>query len=86
MGWLAVLSWGSAFIQLLIFGPISNAFGPQITFKLFTVVNLCGILVVLVLLPETNKKTIQEIEIQLEKKEDNYFCVGICCQPNMDVY
>lgn len=68
MGCLVMLGWGGAFMQILIFGPMSTAFGPQVTFIFFGIINLFGTFVVLVLLPETKGKSVGEIELELEKK------------------
>lgn len=68
MGVLVTLGWFFAFIQLLTFEPITNNFGPHVSFLCFAVINFLGFCLVLLCLPETRGKSVEEIERELAKK------------------
>lgn len=65
MGHLVMLAWFMAFIQLLAFSAITSSYGAHMSFYMFTVINFLGVVVTLVLLPETNGKTVEELERKL---------------------
>lgn len=65
---LVMVGCAGAFVQTLLFGLMSDALGAHVAFIFYAVVNLCGAVVVLVLLPETKMKSIEEIELELENK------------------
>ncbi|KAI8432935.1 hypothetical protein MSG28_013837, partial [Choristoneura fumiferana] len=55
-------SWVMTFIQLAAFAPITSAFGMHTMFFFFAGVNLFGLFVVVVLMPETRGKSVEQIE------------------------
>jgi hypothetical protein len=60
-------SWVLTAAKLFAFTAISEAFGMYTMFFIFAGINLFGVLATLVLLPETNGKTIEEIEEILDR-------------------
>lgn len=67
MGVLVTLGWFFSFVQLLAFGPITNNFGAHVSFICFAGINLFGVCWVLVCLPETKGKSVEQIEVELDK-------------------
>ncbi|XP_026745106.1 facilitated trehalose transporter Tret1-like [Trichoplusia ni] len=65
MGYLVMLAWFMAFIQLLAFSAITSSYGAHMSFYMFTVINFLGVVITLVLLPETNGKSVEELERKL---------------------
>lgn len=70
MGVLVTTGWLSSFVQLLSYNPIASAYGAHMSFFCFAVINLSGALIILILLPETKGKTVEEIELDLERRVD----------------
>lgn len=68
MGALVTLGWFFSFVQLLAFETVTSTFGPHVSFLCFAVINVFGVCLVLVFLPETKGKSVEQIEIELEKK------------------
>lgn len=53
----------------MLYDPISNAFGMYTMFYIFAGVNLAGALLVLIFVPETMGKSVEEIEQLLVGKK-----------------
>lgn len=68
MGVLVTLGWFFSFVQLLTFESITSKFGPHVSFLCFAGFNFVGGCLVLICLPETKGRTVEEIEMQLDKK------------------
>ncbi|KAI8432934.1 hypothetical protein MSG28_013837 [Choristoneura fumiferana] len=60
-------SWVMTFIQLAAFAPITSAFGMHTMFFFFAGVNLFGLFVVVVLMPETRGKSVEQIETRIHR-------------------
>lgn len=60
-----MLTFGLVSIYLAIFDPISNAFGLYTMFFISAGFNLLGAVTVLVWLPETKGRTVDQIEAML---------------------
>ncbi|XP_052748279.1 uncharacterized protein LOC113511257 [Galleria mellonella] len=67
LGCLVTYAWFISFVQLFAFTPISNALGTYTMFYCFAGTNLLGVVIALVLLPETKGKTVDEITLILFK-------------------
>lgn len=67
MACLCITSWGLSFVQLVSFTAIATTFGVHIAFFIFGAVNIIGTIIVIILLPETAHKTVEEIEQELRK-------------------
>ncbi|KAL4712918.1 hypothetical protein ACJJTC_011988 [Scirpophaga incertulas] len=62
IGVIVTYGWFVSFVQLAVYGPICNLLGMHTMFYIFSGVNVFGIFVALILLPETKGKTVDEIE------------------------
>ncbi|KAI8432928.1 hypothetical protein MSG28_013831 [Choristoneura fumiferana] len=60
--------WGLSFALLAAFAPITAAFGMYANFYFFAAVQLLGFAAVLVLMPETRGKSIEQLETELKIK------------------
>ncbi|XP_047984154.1 facilitated trehalose transporter Tret1-like isoform X2 [Leguminivora glycinivorella] len=67
MGVVTSQAWLMCFTQLATFAPISAVLGMYTYFYICAAMNLLGVIVVLVLLPETRGKSIEEVELELAK-------------------
>ncbi|XP_026750502.2 facilitated trehalose transporter Tret1-like [Galleria mellonella] len=67
LGCIVTYGWFISFVQLIAFTPISNVLGTYGTFYCFAGINLLGIFVTLVLMPETKGKTVEEITLILQR-------------------
>lgn len=67
MGVVTAQAWFMCFTQLATFAPITLALGMHTYFYICAGMNLLGIVVVLVLMPETRGKSIEEVENELRK-------------------
>ncbi|XP_063369856.1 facilitated trehalose transporter Tret1-like [Cydia amplana] len=67
IGVVTFQAWFMSFTQLAAFAPITAALGMHTYFYICASMNLLGIVTVLVLMPETRGKSIEEIEDQLKK-------------------
>ncbi|KAJ8724716.1 hypothetical protein PYW07_015674 [Mythimna separata] len=65
MGYLVMLAWFMCFVQLIAFSALTSNFGAHVGFFMFVVVNVFGAAVVLLVLPETKGKSVEEIEREL---------------------
>lgn len=68
MGCIVSYGWFIAFIQLFIFGPVSSSLGLYTAFYIYAGINVFGVFLSLVILPETKGKSVEEIEEHLKKK------------------
>ncbi|XP_073962499.1 facilitated trehalose transporter Tret1-like [Choristoneura fumiferana] len=68
MGFVAAQGWGLSFALLAAFAPITAAFGMYANFYFFAAVQLLGFAAVLVLMPETRGKSIEQLETELKIK------------------
>ncbi|XP_075972508.1 facilitated trehalose transporter Tret1-like [Anticarsia gemmatalis] len=74
MACLVILAWFTTFIQLVSFTAVTNAFGAYVAFYIFAALNLIGVVLVVILLPETGGKSVDQIEAELmkgKKKDSN---------------
>ncbi|XP_028155917.1 facilitated trehalose transporter Tret1-like [Ostrinia furnacalis] len=62
IGCIVTYGWFTSAVQLAVYDPISNAFGAHTMFFIFAAINLAGALVVLIFVPETMGKSVEEIE------------------------
>ncbi|XP_059061366.1 facilitated trehalose transporter Tret1-like [Achroia grisella] len=67
LGCIVTYAWFISFVQLFAFTPISNALGAHTMFYCFAGINLLGVFVTLVLVPETKGKTVEEITLLLAR-------------------
>lgn len=65
MGYLVMLAWFTSFIQLVVFSELTNRFGAHVSFYMFVVINVLATALVLLVLPETKGKSIEELEKEL---------------------
>ncbi|XP_063542404.1 facilitated trehalose transporter Tret1-like [Cydia strobilella] len=65
---LVAQAWLMTFIQLAVFGPLTSTFGMHTTFFIFAAINLFGALLMLVFMPETRGRSVEEIEMILRDK------------------
>ncbi|CAH0629168.1 unnamed protein product [Chrysodeixis includens] len=65
MGYLVMLAWLMSFFQLLAFSAVTSSFGAHVSFYIFTVINMFGAIVAVILLPETKGKSVEDIEKKL---------------------
>ncbi|XP_053615796.1 facilitated trehalose transporter Tret1-like [Plodia interpunctella] len=65
-GCICCYAWFVTFLQLLVFIPISSLVGMHNTMFCFSAINLLGVLVALVVVPETKGKSVEQIEEMLE--------------------
>lgn len=61
-------SWLMAFVVTKLFQPMEGIIGSHGAFWLFAVVSIVGAVLAQIFLPETKGKTLQEIQIMLNKK------------------
>lgn len=61
-----MLAWFMSFIQLLAFSAITSGFGVHVSFYIFTAINLLGVVITVILLPETKGKSVEDIERKLK--------------------
>lgn len=66
MGYLVMLAWLMSFFQLLAFSAVTSNFGVNVSFYIFTAINLIGAVFAIILLPETNGKSVEDIERKLK--------------------
>ncbi|GBP76666.1 Facilitated trehalose transporter Tret1 [Eumeta japonica] len=69
IGICVTYAWFLCFVQLSIFGPISGTFGMHTMFFGFAAINIVGVTLVWILLPETKGKSVEEIESELRGKK-----------------
>ncbi|KAL0895014.1 hypothetical protein ABMA27_013484 [Loxostege sticticalis] len=69
IGIIVTYGWALVAVQLMLYDPISNAFGMYTMFYIFAGVNLAGALLVLIFVPETMGKSVEEIEQLLVGKK-----------------
>ncbi|XP_044742932.1 facilitated trehalose transporter Tret1-like [Chrysoperla carnea] len=67
----ASFNWITAFIVTKTFEPIVGTIGSFATFSIFTCVCIFGTIFVLVLVPETKGKSVEEIQAELSGEEEN---------------
>ncbi|CAH0668647.1 unnamed protein product [Spodoptera exigua] len=65
MGYLVMLAWFTSFIQLVIFSELTSRYGAHVSFCMFVVINVLATALVLLVLPETKGKSIEELEKEL---------------------
>ncbi|CAB3222728.1 unnamed protein product [Arctia plantaginis] len=68
MACICILAWHLSFVQLVSFTAISSAMGVYTSFYIFSANNLFGLIVVVVILPETRGKSVEQIELKLRGK------------------
>ncbi|XP_063369844.1 facilitated trehalose transporter Tret1-like [Cydia amplana] len=66
-GMVTAQAWFMCFTQLATFAPISAALGMYTYFYICAAINVLGVVVVLVIMPETRGKSIEEVENELRK-------------------
>ena len=66
-----MLAWFTSFIQLVAFSALTSNFGAHVGFYMFVIINVFGAAVVLLLLPETKGKPVEEIERELSGEVEN---------------
>ncbi|KAG6457202.1 hypothetical protein O3G_MSEX010171 [Manduca sexta] len=66
---LLIEAWLLSFMQLFSYTRIADAFGAHVAFFIFVAINVFGAFCVLVFLPETKGKTVEEIENDLLKRK-----------------
>ncbi|XP_026738524.1 facilitated trehalose transporter Tret1-like [Trichoplusia ni] len=66
MGYLVMLAWLMSFFQLLSFSAVTSNFGVNVSFYIFTAINLIGAVFAIIMLPETNGKSVEDIERKLK--------------------
>ncbi|GBP44336.1 Facilitated trehalose transporter Tret1 [Eumeta japonica] len=69
MGYVVAYGWFLCFVQVKVFAPISEALGMDTMFFIFAGVCFLGVVICIVLQPETKGKTIEEIEEMLRKNK-----------------
>ncbi|XP_060805931.1 facilitated trehalose transporter Tret1 [Amyelois transitella] len=67
-GCICCFAWFVTFLQIFIFTPVSNLVGLHNTMYCFAAVNLIGVVVILVIVPETKGKSVEQIEEILARK------------------
>ncbi|XP_060806070.1 facilitated trehalose transporter Tret1-like [Amyelois transitella] len=67
-GCICCYAWFITFLQLFIFTPVSNLIGMHNMMFCFSGVNLIGVLIALLIVPETKGKSVDEIEKILANK------------------
>ncbi|CAK1547126.1 unnamed protein product [Leptosia nina] len=72
MGIVCSYLWIAFFIPLVIYAPISTAFGQCANFFIFGIVNVIGVVFTLLFIPETKGRTDEEIRVALvgRRKDD----------------
>lgn len=71
MGILAGVAWFMTFLQLIMFGMLTETFGGHVSFFIFAAVNLLAVVVTVTVVPETKGKNIEQIENALVGKLDS---------------
>ncbi|XP_075974949.1 facilitated trehalose transporter Tret1-like isoform X2 [Anticarsia gemmatalis] len=61
-------AWFLSFLQIVTFTAITNLIGAHNVFYCYAVTNILGAFVTLIFLPETKGKTVEEIEMDLNKR------------------
>ncbi|KAJ8726710.1 hypothetical protein PYW08_015107 [Mythimna loreyi] len=65
MGYLVMMAWFMCFVQLNTFSALTFNYGAHVGFYMFVIINVFGAAVVLLVLPETKGKSVEEIEREL---------------------
>jgi sugar porter (SP) family MFS transporter len=65
MGVASVANWGSNLVVTLVFLDLIRLLGPALTFLLFAVLTVAAFVFAFALVPETNGRTLEEIEADL---------------------
>ncbi|XP_053617858.1 facilitated trehalose transporter Tret1-like [Plodia interpunctella] len=68
LGCVVSYAWFVSFLQLFAFGPAISLIGLHNTMYCFAAVNLVGVFLTLLIVPETKGKSVEEIEKMLAKK------------------
>lgn len=72
MGNVMAIASLSAFLQMLFFKPVASSIGIHVAFYSFGVVCLLAALYAILVIPETKKKSLEEIYCKLKtRKEKN---------------
>lgn len=60
-----LFNWLMAFVVTRFYGPLETEFGQNVTFWIFSVICGLGVVFVLLVVPETKGKTLEEIQVEL---------------------
>ncbi|KAH8290701.1 hypothetical protein KR054_005159, partial [Drosophila jambulina] len=63
-------NWIFAFVVTMLFPLLNDAIGPAVCFAIFCVVAFLSFILILLLIPETKGKTLDEIQAKLGEKKD----------------